>query len=146
MEPTNTAPKQTKNGITRRRAYKNLTDVYQDTSENIHLDHLVPNLITSKMHGSDLHLPCIDIDLPIEAIPSKTAGHYHLYIEKPLTYEQYDKLLSVMAEVGIVEEGYWKAFQAQKMTLVRLPPIEYEYNKIKEQIAATGTPFKDSDD
>jgi hypothetical protein len=98
------------------------------------------------MVDSDLHLPCIDIDLPIEAIPSKTVGHYHLYIEKPLTYEQYDKLLSVMAEVGIVEEGYWKAFQTQKMTLVRLPPIEYEYKKIREQIAATGTPFKDTND
>jgi len=50
-----------------------------------------------------------------------TDGHYHLYLDKRLTWKQYEKLLEVMAEVGILEKGYVQAAKAQGMTLVRKP-------------------------
>lgn len=69
------------------------------------------------------HRPMLDLDFPAAVLPSSTEGHCHLYIDKALTWEQYEKLLDVMAEVGLLEEGYVRASKARKCTFLRLPWI-----------------------
>lgn len=68
-----------------------------------------------------MHRPVLDIDFPATVIPSTTPGHGHLYIDKLLTWDQYEKLLNVLAEVGIIEQGYAGASIARQHTAVRLP-------------------------
>lgn len=67
------------------------------------------------------HKVLIDIDMPVLAVPSTTPGHYHLYIDKMLTWPQYVRLLEVLGEVGIVEEGYVEASKRRGCTHLRVP-------------------------
>lgn len=80
--------------------------------------------VVSSLCKDGLHSPVIDIDLPCRLVPSTSEEHYHLYIEKKLNDEQYFKLLSVMAEVGIISDYYLKASQARGQTFCRLPWIK----------------------
>jgi hypothetical protein len=67
------------------------------------------------------HKPVLDIDVPIMAVPSSTPGHSHLYINKPMTWEDYAMLLKVLAAVGILEPGYVDACMIRKCSWVRTP-------------------------
>lgn len=80
-----------------------------------------------------MHAVCLDIDMEAELIPSKTPGHYHLYIEKKLTWENYKKLLEVLAEVEIIEKGYAGASIAKGCTCLRPPLIEDIYEEIRQE-------------
>lgn len=71
-----------------------------------------------------LHTPVLDIDIPATLIPSSTPGKNHLYLNTPMTWEDYCKLLDVMAEVGILEPGYVSASKKRGFTAVRLPWIQ----------------------
>ena len=79
------------------------------------------DLVCSRMKDSDMHIPVLDLDLDAMLIPSSTPGHHHLYIDKPMTWEQYVKLLDVLAEVGILERGYVNVSKKRRMTQVRTP-------------------------
>lgn len=76
--------------------------------------------------ATDLHKPVLDLDIPAVLLPSSTEGHFHLYIDKEMSWKSYKKLLTVLAEVGIIEEGYLRASVARKHTAVRLPWIKKE--------------------
>lgn len=52
------------------------------------------------------HAPAIDIDVPIAVIPSSTPGHFHLYIDKRMTWPLYKGMLQALADAGVVEQGY----------------------------------------
>lgn len=77
-----------------------------------------------KGEGSTWHKPLLDIDFPAKLVPSSTPGHFHLFLDKKLTWENYKKLLSVLAEVGIIEPGYYGASLKRGSTDVRLPWIK----------------------
>lgn len=82
------------------------------------------NLATSRMEGEeDMHKPVIDIDLPVKLIPSTTWGHFHLFIDKEMSWEDYQILLRALAVVGIVEPGYVNASIERGYSAVRLPWI-----------------------
>ena len=80
-------------------------------------------VVTSQNTFNDLHRPVLDIDIAAALIPSSSNGHYHLYLDKTMHWKQYEKLLLVLAEVGIIEEGYAQASIERKYTAVRLPWI-----------------------
>lgn len=82
-----------------------------------------PNLVSSLLPNGN-HAPAIDIDLPMHAIPSSTPGHFHLYFEKEMSWEDYEKLLRVMAEVGLVEKGFYDQAKKFKQTYLRLPYVK----------------------
>ena len=78
------------------------------------------NVVTSRIIGN-LHGPVLDLDYEAHLEPSSTPGHHHLYLEKNITWQQYLKLLSVMAEIGLIEPGYFEASKKRGYTTVRLP-------------------------
>jgi hypothetical protein len=82
------------------------------------------NLVSSIIaDGSGLHRPVLDLDIPAVLIASSTPGHAHLYIDHPMPWEQYVRLLDALAEAGIVERGYVEASRRRGRTDVRLPWI-----------------------
>ncbi len=96
---------------------------YYQSGGDLHhpdLDHPV-NLVSSLCEDG-LHHPALDIDIPCEYHPSSTEGHGHLYFPTvALEWEQYAKLLDVLAECGIVERTYVDASLSRGQTLLRPP-------------------------
>lgn len=93
-------------------------------------------LVSSKIVGYELHAPTIDIDLPCQLIPSATPDHYHLLIEKVMTWDQYQKFLDVMVEVGLVEKGYVKASKRDGYSAIRIPGVlKYEVEHVRSSVA-----------
>ncbi|MEO2133362.1 hypothetical protein [Microbacterium sp.] len=84
---------------------------------------------TSKVvpvEGSEenLHKVVLDIDIPAKLVPSSTPGHSHLYIDKAMPWGDYFELLSVLADVGLIERGYFDASIARGHTAARLPWVK----------------------
>jgi hypothetical protein len=80
------------------------------------------NLVSSIVaDGSGLHRPVLDLDMPAYLVPSSTPGHHHLYIDHPMTWEAYVKLLEALADAGLLERGYVEASVRRGRTDVRLP-------------------------
>jgi len=77
--------------------------------------------MTSKVLGSEMHKPVLDIDLPVMVLPSTTPGHFHLFIDKEVEWSVYCRLIQVLVDAGIVEEGYYSAALRRGYTAVRLP-------------------------
>ena len=76
--------------------------------------------------GAHGHRPILDIDIPMHIIPSTTPGHGHLYIDMSLTWHQYERLLSVLADCKIIERGYYNVSVERGHTAVRLPWVKKE--------------------
>lgn len=83
------------------------------------------NLVGSLLENGN-HAPVIDLDIPAQLIASSTPGHGHLYIDHELTWEQYKRLLLVLAEIGIIEYGYYHASIQKGMSHVRKPGVMKE--------------------
>lgn len=66
--------------------------------------------------------PVLDIDFPVQIKESETPGHFHLAIDVKMTWEEYEKLLRVLYEVGIIEGGYMRASIERKDTFVATKP------------------------
>lgn len=81
--------------------------------------------------GAGLHLPVIDIDWPCELLPSSTAGHHHLYIDSPMSWREYRKLLKALYKAHIIEEGFYKSSLKYKQTFVRKPGVMKPDSKFK---------------
>ncbi len=73
--------------------------------------------------GEYMHAPVLDIDFPAALIPSSTPGHFHLYLDKPMTWTQYERILKALALGDVIEQGYREASRARKATFVRDPEI-----------------------
>lgn len=72
-------------------------------------------------HNAVQHRPVLDIDLPAQLIPSSTPGHFHLYIDKPMSWATYVCLLRALEEAGIIEPGYTRASERRGYSAVRMP-------------------------
>ena len=64
--------------------------------------------------------------MPIWAKESTTPGHWHLIIDKEMTWNDYKKLLTVLGEVGILEAGFVKASKARRASWIRVPWVKKE--------------------
>lgn len=82
-------------------------------------------VISSAVEGSVVaHRPALDIDHPVRVVPSSTPGHHHLFIDVDMTWAQYSKLLDVLAEVGVIEQGYADVSKVREATYLRLPWVK----------------------
>lgn len=90
------------------------------------------NLVTSLYKGESVwganrkHAVLLDLDIPAELLQSSTWGCSHLYIEPqvPLTDEQLFKLLDMLAECGIIQQGFANASKARGYTALRPPWVD----------------------
>lgn len=102
-----------------------------DRDETTNLDHaqVISSEIRYCMGPHDWqgqHFVLLDLDVPAHLYPSSTPGHSHLYIEVPLTWDQYAPLLEMLAQLGIVEPGFVKVSKKRKATMLRLPWVKKE--------------------
>lgn len=88
------------------------------------------NLVTSIWDGSEsddptttTHMPVFDFDLPIAVWPSSTPDHYHLFINKEISWTDYEKLLKVMKEVGLLDANWVDYTLQRRYGNLRLPNI-----------------------
>lgn len=70
------------------------------------------------------HRPALDIDHPCRLVPSSTRGHFHLYVDVPMSSEQYVELVQAFEKAGIVTPFYAKAAQIRGGTFCRPPWVK----------------------
>lgn len=87
------------------------------------------NAISSQVAGTNFHRVVLDVDHPVKALPSTTEGHFHLFIDKKITWKQYKKIMKAFVEAGIVEPGYLGASKSRGFTAVRLPWVKKPVDK-----------------
>lgn len=81
------------------------------------------NLVSSRIIGSSMHKPCLDIDTASWRVETSTPGHSHLFFNNELTWEQYSKLLDVLAECGMVDAKWVEHSKEKGETTVRYPGV-----------------------
>lgn len=89
------------------------------------------NLVSSRVDiegVENIHAPVLDIDLAAELVPSSTPGHFHLYIDKLMTWEKYEKLLYALRDCGVISKGYVGASIARGATFVRKKGVKKNKN------------------
>lgn len=83
-----------------------------------------PANVVSSLCEDGQHRPVLDIDMPVVLMPSSTPGHHHLYLNTvALTWDKYAALLDVLADCGIIEQGYADASIRRGQTVVRRPGV-----------------------
>lgn len=93
------------------------------------------NLISSKLEGQPgMHGFCIDIDLPCLLVESRTPGHYHLYIDRVLSWDEYVPLLKALSAAKIIEPGYADASIANGATQLRKDRFDIHREEIREEL------------
>jgi hypothetical protein len=103
---------------------KLLNDGNYDTAHELPATADDAEVVSSLDLETYTHRPVLDIDIPAALIPSSTPGHSHLYIDKPLTWDQYENLLWALVDCGIIESGYASASVARGYTSARLPWVK----------------------
>lgn len=81
-----------------------------------------------------LHAPALDIDLPVECYESSTPGHYHVLIDRPMTWKRYKKLLKALCKAGIIEEGYYRASLRRGGTFLRKKGEKKPAHQVKQNV------------
>lgn len=104
--------------------HKMVTDGYSTWKREVR--KVVPavraDVVTSLLrHQKGMHAPALDLDVPHTLIPSSTPGHSHLYIDVPMSWWRYKRLLKALAKAGIIEKGFVKASIARGHTDLRVP-------------------------
>lgn len=83
---------------------------------------------TANLVGSQtitgLHMPVLDIDFPAHLEPSTTPGHFHLYLNRAMTWDDYLLLLAGLHLAGVIEEGFYLMTVKRGQSFVRLPGVK----------------------
>ncbi len=77
-------------------------------------------MVTSELTDGR-HAPAIDLDVPAWLIPSRTPGNSHLYIDVPMTWRQYRRILKALRDGGVIEPGYYAMAVKKGRTSLRRP-------------------------
>lgn len=81
------------------------------------------NLLSSLLDNG-FHAPALDVDLPCELRPSSTEGHYHLLIDKQMSWRRYRRLLRALMRAGVIERGFYRHSVRRKQSFLRLPHVK----------------------
>ena len=82
--------------------------------------HLVSSRIATGPHTGK-HTPMVDLDIPTALLPSSTPGHHHLYLDLPMTWRAYRRLLKALWKAGAIEKSYYTAAKRDRATHLRPP-------------------------
>lgn len=98
------------------------SDQAKKYGEHIHLDQEPKNCVVSLTSlTEDVHLPMLDDDAGIfRVVPSRTPGHQHVYIDRPLTWTQCVRLLQVLCELDLVDVAWGEKCLDQGVMTLRL--------------------------
>ena len=80
-----------------------------------------------------MHRPVLDIDFPAALVPSTTPGHFHLYLDRLMSWRMYEQLLEALADAGIIERGYATASTERGYSSVRLPWVSKESGAVADE-------------
>lgn len=80
-----------------------------------------------------LHMPAIDIDFPVSVRESETPGHFHLFIDHPISWAAYVRVLVALGDAGLVEQGYVNASIERGATFVATRPWKGAVELIDEE-------------
>jgi hypothetical protein len=99
-------------------------------------DPEVANVISSRLHPDEerkfrnvrggWHTIVLDINHPAALVPSTTEGHFHFYIDVPLQWDVYCRLMAAMSDAGVLEPGYVDASINRGASFLRLPGVKKE--------------------
>lgn len=109
------------------------------------------NLVSSRHKSScellqydEYHYPILDLDFECELVPSSTPGHHHLYMAKLLPKKDMEKLVNVLAEVGILQTGIKNQWDREGHLVLRPPWITKENDiPLQERYEAGSTEYMD---
>jgi len=93
------------------------TDTREETTNLDEADVITSEIANKK----GWHTIAIDLDVPAKLVPSSTDGHSHLYIDVPLSWTEYERLLRLLSSIGVIEPGYFRVSKRFKRTSLRLP-------------------------
>ena len=85
---------------------------------------LIGSMVQPRVRGlrsQSIHLPLLDLDYSAKLIPSKTPGHFHLYLNKPIKWRTYKRFLRAMWKAGLLERGYYVMSKKRGQAFVRVP-------------------------
>lgn len=117
----------------------NLDEVRQGEyfAQPVRVPEAEANLISSLVDdgtfsGGQKHAPVIDIDMPCRLVPSRTPGHFHLYIDAVVDGPAYFRMLDAMAAAGVVQYGYADASREHGASFARVAPLVADNTRIIE--------------
>lgn len=120
-------------------------DGYGGTESRLKMSKKDGNLISSRTDDEgNWHAPLFDIDYDAELIPSKTPGHYHLYLNKKIPWEKYLNVLKAMAEADLIEENYYLAAKQRGKAMLTIPSESGAVHELLNKIKKTGVLFPDA--
>lgn len=80
------------------------------------------NLVSSHVKGfPGQHAPLLDFDFPCRLIPSRTEGHYHLYLDRAISWRKYKAFLKAAHKAGLLEKGYYAMSVKRGAGFLRVP-------------------------
>lgn len=88
------------------------------------------NLVSSLVREG-VHAPVLDIDFPARLVESSTPGHFHLYLDRVVSWDDYQMLLWVLWKVGIIEYGFYNLSIKRGASFVRKPGVLKEPDDVK---------------
>jgi hypothetical protein len=65
----------------------------------------------------------ITLNVPVELVPSSTAGHFHLYIDREITWANYRWLLLAMRDAGLIGQDFCTMCLGSLQSFVRKPNV-----------------------
>lgn len=117
-------------------------------TENLDEAQVVTSLIAGMTRrNGGWHRLIVDVDLPLAVVPSSTPGHGHLYVDAPMQWPVYVRLLEALRDAGVLEQGYVAASIERGHTAVRLPWVRKGANDLPttweqlQQPPASGDPW-----
>lgn len=104
------------------------------------------NVVTSRSSvdedGTVWHKPVLDIDFPVRVAPSSTPGHFHLFLDREMTGDQFFELIDALNSADVLQSGYVEASMQRGFTAVRLPWIKKAPAKVSlVKAPSTDDPF-----
>lgn len=117
--------------VTLRRKRYIKTDAWFDAYDQIHYPEKLtesnaPNvsLVGSATNVDNIHLPVLDFDFPCKLVESSTPGHFHLYLDKPMTWDKYRQLLNCLDAARLLNHEWVKKAYRDGKTFVRAPGVK----------------------
>lgn len=82
----------------------------------VQVDTPATGVLVASLTENGLHAPVLDIDFEARLAPSKTPGHYHLYLDREMPWWRYRLLLWALKVAGIIEPGFYKGSVRRRMS------------------------------